>query len=473
MILSSFLLTLLLKKNIACSNVSDTISGSSTDKRSYVVNSITFKGNKITKESILLREITFKQGDTLQGYVLAEKIGKSKLNLLNTALFNFVEIATDTSGVKINVTYTFTERWYIFPVPTFVIEERNFNTWLDSKNLSRATYGFDITHENFRGRKEALSIKLRLGYTRLYGLAYSIPYLNAKQTYGLSFSIAGSRNHETAYASRANLLRYYKDSANFSRREFAARIGFTYRKGIHFSHYVEARYYQGHIADTVTVLGSEYPYYTKNLSSMQFMSLSYLFRCDYRDFKYYPLKGFYIDCSIAQMGLDLLKNENLNVSFVEGTLKKYFSICPRLYAAASIKGKISANSFQPYSVQRAFGYGNYVRGYEYYVVDGDNYFLAKTGLKYQIVKQHIKQLPWVKMEQFRTFHYSVYANVFSDIGYAKNSVSYLSNNLCNTWLSSAGVGIDFVTYYDGVFRIDYSFNRRGEYGFFLHLVAPI
>ena len=472
MILSSLFLTLLLKKNIAYK--ADTVNVFLANIKHYTINNITLKGNKVTKETIIFREITFKTGDTLLGDELAEKLRKSKQNLLNTALFNFVEITTDTLPEnKINITYTFTERWYIWPVPTFVIEERNFNTWWETKNLSRATYGFDITHDNFRGRKESLAIKLRLGYTRLYGIAYNIPYINKKQTWGMGFSIATSRNHEIAYASVANLLRFYKDSANFARRESAVKIAFTYRKGIHLSHYIEAKYYGGHIADTVSVLDSDYPYYINNTNNMQFIALDYLFRCDYRDYRYYPLKGFYIDCEVNKTGMGIFKNETLDVLFIQGTMKKYFSIGHRLYAAASIKGKISSNAFQPYSVQRALGYANYVRGYEYYVVDGDKYVLAKTGLKYQIIRQHVRTIPWVKMEQFKTFHYAVYANVFSDVGYANNSVNYLSNSLCNSWLFSTGVGIDLVTYYDGVFRIDYSFNRRGEYGFFLHLTAPI
>ena len=36
-----------------------------------------------------------------------------------------------------------------------------------------------------------------------------------------------------------------------------------------------------------------------------------------------------------------------------------------------------------------------------------------------------------------------------------------------------GVGLDFVTYYDKVIRVEFSTNKLNEFGFFLHFVQPI
>jgi len=36
-----------------------------------------------------------------------------------------------------------------------------------------------------------------------------------------------------------------------------------------------------------------------------------------------------------------------------------------------------------------------------------------------------------------------------------------------------GAGIDFITYYDKVLRLDYSFNALGERGLFIHWKAAI
>ena len=35
-----------------------------------------------------------------------------------------------------------------------------------------------------------------------------------------------------------------------------------------------------------------------------------------------------------------------------------------------------------------------------------------------------------------------------------------------------GLGVDLVTYYDQVIRVDFAINRYGEYGVFFHLETP-
>jgi hypothetical protein len=47
------------------------------------------------------------------------------------------------------------------------------------------------------------------------------------------------------------------------------------------------------------------------------------------------------------------------------------------------------------------------------------------------------------------------------------------NPLANTWQFGYGIGLDYVTYYNLVFSVEYSLNRMGESGLFLHFAAPI
>lgn len=442
--------------------------------KKYIINTISISGNKVTKDFIITREIPFAAGDTIDSKKLTKKLAHTQQNIMNTALFNFVDVEKkETEDDKIDIHIHVTERWYIWPVPIFEIEERNFNTWLDSKNLARATYGFDILHDNFLGRKQSLSIRLRSGYTHLYGIAYRIPYIDKKQRQGVGFSIGQSKNHEIAYATLNNGLLFYKDTENFVKKEFSARINYTYRHAIYNNHLLEARYYKGTLRDTLLSLGKDYPYYADNKNTMEFVSLDYIFRRDRRNYRYYPLKGYYFDFEAIKYGLGILKNEKLDVIQLYSSYKKYWQLSNRFYAAASIKGKVSGNSHQPYSVMRAFGYNTYVRGYEYYVIDGYNYALAKTGLTYEIIKPKTHKLPIIKLEQFSKFYYALYARIYADMGYVDNPVNFEFNKLNNMYLMGAGAAIDIVTYYDGVLRIEYSFNKLGEYGFFLHLTAPI
>ena len=45
--------------------------------------------------------------------------------------------------------------------------------------------------------------------------------------------------------------------------------------------------------------------------------------------------------------------------------------------------------------------------------------------------------------------------------------------LDNKFIFGTGIGLDFVTYYDKVLRLEYGINDMGETGLFIHFVAPI
>jgi hypothetical protein len=62
--------------------------------------------------------------------------------------------------------------------------------------------------------------------------------------------------------------------------------------------------------------------------------------------------------------------------------------------------------------------------------------------------------------------------MFSDFGYAHNPVNP-ENSLTNRMLYTAGGGIDIVSFYDFVLRVDYSFNQLGQNGLFLHIKSDL
>ena len=48
-----------------------------------------------------------------------------------------------------------------------------------------------------------------------------------------------------------------------------------------------------------------------------------------------------------------------------------------------------------------------------------------------------------------------------------------ANPMANQMLWSTGMGIDVITYYDMVFRMEYAYIKQGKSGIFLRLTAPI
>ena len=438
--------------------------------------SINLTGNKITKDQIILREIVFYIGDSLSSERLDSLMARSKENLLNTSLFNFVDLnksypVSDSSEVVINVNVT--ERWYIWPTPILKLSDRNFNVWWETKDFSRLSYGFYIDWRNFRGRKENLILKLQWGYNRVVMLQYLIPYLNKKKTLGMGFGFGYGRQKETAYQTTNNKQDFFKDTEGFARQYFSAYGQFIVRRNIYNTHQVKLSYDRNHFSDSLLLANENYT--VDNAAEVQYISFDYLFKSDHRDFKPYPLKGYYFDVELIKHGLWTFNPNTLNTFHLLATFRKYWELYPRIYFASGLNGKISAG-LQPYFILRGIGYDrDMVRSYEYYLVDAQHFVILKNNFKFAIIPNQVRQIKFVKTEKFSKVFYALYLNVFFDAGYGVYNQDFgqETNDLQNALLFGYGAGLDFVTYYDIVVRFEFSVNIMNETGFFLHFIAPI
>ena len=451
--------------------------------KKIIIASIKIEGNYITKSSIVLRELTFKKGDTIPLFNWAETSLRSKNNIMNTALFNFADIDTATDpGGGTAVTITVVEQWYIWPYPEFQLEERNFNVWWnqDHRSLDKVDYGVFLSDNNTTGNKEILKVKLQLGYTQQLGLSYNIPYITKNQDIGLQFNITYSQNKEIAYTSVGNILTFLSTPNATLQRQVTSALDLTYRQGLYNTHYLEVNFASSNINDTILKITKDYlPY---NLTGTAFFGGKYYFRRDLRDYAPYPLHGYFFDFSFNDygMGLALPQQRAFNLLYIQSSVHKYAKISGKLFFSAEAEGKLSGNGVQPYYLQRGLGYGNdFVRGYEYYVVDANNYALVKGEIKYQLINIPIINLPtqhmiFLRARQFNKANFALYLTAFSDWGYAGIADPDVENNfLANTPLWGNGVGLDMVTYYGIVVRFEYSFNRLNQSGFFLHFLADM
>ncbi len=392
----------------------------SVSSKKIIINSIKVEGNNRTKTSIILRELTFKKGDTLNASDWAEDTLRSKNNLHNTNLFNFVHIDTATNfGMGTDITIIVVERWYVWPVPIFQLEERNFNTWWvqDHRSLDKVDYGLFFSDNNSRGRKEILKIKLQLGYTQQWGISYSIPYITKNQDLGLQFNFTSSQNKEVAYTSVGNILTFLSTPDNVLQQQYTSALDLTYRQGLYNTHYLELNFAACYINDTIVKLTSQYLSF--NQTSTAFFGAKYFFRRDMRDRSAYPLEGYYFDFSLNDYGLGVAipKERAFNITYVQSSIHKYWKMADKLYYAVEVEGKVSANGTQPYYLQRGLGYSNdFVRGYEYYVVDGNNYALVKNELKFRILNVPVQQLPIKGIPQFDKAYYAFYLTKHFPIG---------------------------------------------------------
>ncbi len=262
----------------------------------------------------------------------------------------------------------------------------------------------------------------------------------------------------------------YEDP-DFVRKEISGAIKYTQRVGFYNTTSVSAEYRYNSVTDTIAALNPDY--LGQGRTSQELVVLAWQFRRDRRDFKVYPLKGYLFDFDAVKNGLGLLKNEP-NLLFFTTHFKYFYEFAPRFYIATSVKGKLSGLSDAPYFNQRGFGFGNdFVRGYEYYVIPGQNFVLNRNTIKFALLPSQVFSLPWSSLEKFRTIPYAFYLNANFDAGYVRDRQTAQQNPLANTWQFGYGLGIDYVTYYNLVFRAEYSFNKFGENGIFLHFTAPI
>jgi outer membrane protein assembly factor BamA len=437
-----------------------------------VIGNVSIIGNKITKEHIITRELTFKKGDTLTSSDFEAQRKHSEENLMNTSLFNSVHIGKIVNpDSSVEVMILLTERWYLFPLPVFDIVERNFNVWWQTKDFSRVVYGANVTRYNFRGRNETIGAAIQLGYTQRISFAYTIPYINKGQRSGLRFGFSYSRNHQTPVETFYNKLDYYKDETGYPRRQTLGAVEYTYRKGLYVTHYASTSYLRSEIADSVALFNPDF--FGNRKTSQQLISLRYLYKCEHRDFVTYPLRGYEYDIELVKNGLSFINND-VDFAFVTATVRKYWGLGGRWFFSSGFRGKVSDNNFQPYYNTGALGYGrDYVRGYEYYVIDGQKFALIKTNLKFALIRKHEIHAGFIPLEKFATIPYAFYLNLYGDAAYAEDKQFQKYNPLTNSWLYGGGMGIDFVTYYDLVFRFEYSVNRLGESGFFIHFASPI
>jgi outer membrane protein assembly factor BamA len=438
-----------------------------------IVNHIIIEGNVKTKEEMILRELDIASGDTLHTASAELTLLRNKNKIFNTNLF----VTVDLNVLKIdkNAAYLLikvTERWYIFPMIIFELADRNFNEWWveRGRSFSRVNYGFRVAHKNFRGRGEQVRATAQFGFTKRFEVGYSIPYLDRAQKTGIGFDVSFAQNKSVAFETQAHKLEYI-DSESVLRSRFNVGVRLTRRNKYYSFHTLEAKYNDSRIADTLAALNPDY--FLKGRTRQQFVRLAYTLTIDRRDIGAYPLRGHYFAATLAQSGIT--PQEDLHMTVLAADVSLYRPLSSKYFWTASLRGKVSSPEQQPFFNIRGFGYGqDYVRGYEYYVVDGQNYGLAKLTFKRELFNTQLNVAEYMPFRQFQTIPMALYLKVYGDAGYVRNKIYTAEDNfLANTMLYGYGIGLDFVTFYNTVFRVDFSMNRQQQTGFFFHFVRDI
>lgn len=431
---------------------------------------ITITGNAVTRDRIILRELVVKEGDVLSDAVLFESLERSRQNLANTALFNTVTVLPlylAPGAVMVEVTVN--ERWYIWPALIFDLADPNFNTWWLTKDFDRVNYGLYLFKYNFRGQNETLYVKAQFGYTRQFALRYKVPYIDRRQLWGLSLGGSFYQQDEITAGTVGNKRVLIANPDGSNRDEWKGDMELSLRRSHDVRHFWRLGYTQAEVQDTIVHVATDY--FDREASTTRFLSLGYALVWDQRDVRIFPRSGHYAEARIDRLGLGVLGENEPDITTLYGTVKEWWQVQDKVTLALSVRGKGTIGT-PSYYVQEGLGYTHSVRGYEYYVIDGEHFALGKGNLILQLIKPRTYRLEAMPLEAFRTFYLALYLDLFVDAGYVWDSRYAEPNFLANQWMSGYGAGLDLVTSYDQVVRGEYTLNALGEHGFFLHFTQP-
>lgn len=440
--------------------ISDAVFSQKKDT-TITINNIVIVGNKTTKKHIITRELPFDIGDELYTSDTALIFARSRYNIFNTQLFNFVAVSYADETFFITVE----EKWYFIPFPVVELADRNFNEWWTQRgrSLKRINLGFRFRYENFRGRKELLKVVTQVGFTDKFELYYDIPYINKQQQTGLGFEVSYAANNSVAYRTLDHVLDYYKGE-HVNGVKFRGGMRLIKRPSLYFNHQIGLYYHQNHISDTIASLNANF--YGSGKKKQQFLRANYLISYDKRDVKFYPIRGYLLQAELQQFGLGAFND----LSFTQlNTLFGYFLKFKKRWSSIhSFKTKLALNGDIPYAQYVGFGYKeNFVRGYELSVIDGRHAFLNRNSLRFLLFKKE-KVNTYIPIKQFKSTPFSGYLRLHTDHGFVRHTLDY-EQPLADQYIWSWGLGLDLVTYYEGVLRAEYSFRNGTDGGFFFHL----
>lgn len=428
------------------------------------INHIAVEGNTKTKTEIIIRELSFKVGDTLSVADLEKKIAQSKKNLLNTNLFLTVNILYNTNGQLTEIFIILKERWYLVVYPEVLLADRSFNEWWYERNrdITRLTYGINAKHFNLSGNNDQLRFKAMGGFIPYFELSYAKPYIDKRKRIGIRIGILYSSQRTMAYRTWNDKLDFFVTEKRMRERK-GAIFELRLRNALYHFHTINLAYSNTSIADTISRLNPNY--FGNNSTHQHIFSFTYDYRFDQRDNRQYPLKGKLL---YSQLSNYYVKKGN-NQTNIFGLFSYYVPLGKSFYLESSIRAKVSNPKLQNYTLTSRLGFSNnLVRGYELYVIDGQNFALLKNTFKYELLKKEFNLKKFIKISQFNTLPLRIYPNIYIDNGYIKNYYPIYSNTkLANKLLSGGGIGLDIVTLYNTTFKMYYSINQMREKKFFV------
>ncbi|QCR25175.1 hypothetical protein C1N53_19310 [Pontibacter sp. SGAir0037] len=430
---------------------------------SVIIQNIDFEGNDITRERVLMVELDFNVGDTLASETLEQRLEENRKRLYNLRLFHTVSYAYSCDNGFASVAFTIQERWYLYPVPTFSLADRNFNAWWDRGDWSRVNYGITLQRRNFRGRNEDIRFRVQGGFSRRIEFAYRIPYINRNHNLGLEFGVANYSSHAIDFNTTSNQQRFLILDEDRPIRRNSVSLGVIQRESVQRQAGARVSYRQEQVLDTVRRLNPDY--YLNSSIQRQAAQFELYKVINLRESFSYPLGGSYFEAIIGQTFF--FKDSGTPITTIRAKYVDYMKLSDKFYYSVGGEGQVRLSKEYAYADNQAIGFRANIRGYELNVIGGQHYGIFKQTLSYELLNIKSIRIKQIKNPKFNNIPLSVYFTTFTDAGYAVDNVFYAQNPLANRLLYGGGVGLNIVTFYDFVFRFEYAINREGNRGLYI------
>jgi hypothetical protein len=412
--------------------------------------------------------MSLKAGDTLWLDKIDVVVARQRELLLNTNLFMDAQLLVSLLDLKRKeaiLRAVVRERWYVYPSFNFDLADRNFNIWWTEGNrsLSRINYGLKLRHSNLTGRGDRLTLGFQVGYTRKYELKYEIPYIDKRKILGLDLGFLLDQNQEWNTSTEDGILQFYSiDTGNvLSRRRY--NLGLILRPGFYVTHALRIQRQSNSIAPSLAEEVNP-NFFGDRRTEQRFWGLEYNLEFDHRDVRPFPLKGDYTLFIIEKLGLTNKDDINrLNFSLQHNHYQPLFGNRFNLMTIAKVKTDVERDQV-PFFNRESLGFDdNFIRGYQYYVVDGLDYAFVRNTLRTRVLNSRLR-MPFVPFKRFSDIPFKLYVGAHGDVGRMNDPFNTPGNVLANRWLSSYGVGAYAVLWYGKVARFEVTRNDLGEWG---------
>lgn len=451
------------------------LADSSENMSVVTVNQIFIVGNEKTRRNVILREMDIVEGAIYYWDDFTKLVNGDQIKIYNLQLFNAVTVTPlFTADDQVELLVSVKERWYVIPSIIISLADRNFSEWWTNqgRDFSRVNYGLKLSHNNVGGRNEKLRVSGQLGFTQAFNLTYIKPYIDKEQLHGLSARFNFSTNKTIAVRSFDNRQVFFaNEKEEILRKNLHTSLTYTYRGSFYNSHYLTLGFSNTGIHEDVLTQNPDYFLYDEK--RMRYFYTEYSYRHDRRNNVSYATDGELLDLGITRYGL--FSHDDVNDTEIAVQANKYFPLDNKFHFVTGLSASTYLNPIQPYLLVRGIGYNpHFIRGFELNVIEGQQTVVHKNSFRYQLFNIAYDISAFMPIEEFSHFPVRAYLSANFDHGYVKDKNLLPENaRLTNSYLYGYGLGLDLVTFYDQVFRFEYSVNSLGTGSFFINVRAPL